>query len=74
MMAETTAVSIMKFDGPDYKSWRLEMEIVLEQKEVLGVVNGTEEATDANDGTEFEAWKKQHGIAWSTILLAMERS
>jgi hypothetical protein len=23
---------------------------------------------------EFQSWKKQHGITWSTILLAMERS
>jgi len=41
---------------------------------ILGIVDGTEEAPDAKDGTEFKAWKKQHGIARSTILLAMERS
>jgi hypothetical protein len=52
----------------------LEIEILLEQKQVLGIVDGTEEAPDAKDGTEFKAWKKQHGIARSTILLAMERS
>jgi len=73
-MAESTAISIKKFDGTDYKSWSLEVEILLEQKQVLGIVDGTEEAPDAKDGTEFKAWKKQHGIARSTILLAMERS
>jgi len=73
-MAESTAISIKKFDGTDYKSWSLEIEILLEQKQVLGIVDGTEEAPDAKDATEFKAWKKQHGIAWSTILLAMERS
>jgi hypothetical protein len=73
-MAESTAISIKKFDGTDYKSWSLEIEILLEQKQVLGIVDGTEEAPDAKDGTEFKAWKKQHGIARSTILLAMERS
>ena len=52
----------------------MEIEILLEQKQVLGIVDGTEEAPDAKDGKEFKAWKKQHGIAWSTILLAMERS
>jgi hypothetical protein len=72
-MAESTAISIKKFDGTDYKSWSLEIEILLEQKQVLGIVNGTEEAPDAKDRTEFKAWKKQHGIARSTILLAMER-
>jgi len=73
-MAESTAISIKKFDGTDYKSWSLEVEILLEQKQVLSIVDGTEEPPDAKGGTEFKAWKKQHGIARSTILLAMERS
>jgi len=46
----------------------------LAQTQVLSIVDGTEEAPDAKDRAEFKAWKKQHGIAWSTILLAMERS
>jgi hypothetical protein len=71
-MAESTAIPIKKFDGTDFKSWSLEVEILLEQKQVLGNVDGTEEAP--KDATELKAWKKQHGIAWSTILLAMERS
>jgi len=71
-MAESTAISIKKFDGMDYKSWSLEVEILLEQKQVLGIVDGTEEAPE--DATELKSWKKQHGIARSTILLAMERS
>jgi hypothetical protein len=73
-MAESTAISIEKFDGTDYKSWSLEMEIVLEQKQVLGIFYGTEEAPDAKDGAQFKAWRKQHGIARSTILHAMEWS
>ena len=54
-MAESTAITIKKFDGTDYKSWSLEIEILLEQKQVLGVVDGTEEAPDAKDRTEFKA-------------------
>jgi hypothetical protein len=73
-MAESTAITIKKFDGTDYKSWSLEIEILVKQKQVLGIVDGTEEAPDATDATESKAWKKQHGIARSTILLAMERS
>ena len=52
----------------------MEIEILLQPKQVPGIVDGTEEAPDVKDGTEFKAWKKQHGIARSTILLAMERS
>jgi len=70
-MAESTAITIKKFDGTDYKSWSLEVEILLEQKQVLGIVDGTEEAPE--DATELKSWKKQDGIARSTILLAMER-
>jgi len=48
--------------------------ILLVLKQVFGIVDGTEEAPDAKDGTEFTAWKMQHGNAQLTILLAMERS
>jgi hypothetical protein len=76
-MAESTPISINKFDGTDDNSWYLAVEILLEQKQVLGIVNGTEEEPDAKnakDATEFKAWKKQHPITRSTILLTMERS
>jgi len=72
MMAESTAITIKKSDGTDYKSWSLEIELLLEQKQVLGIVDGIEEAPE--DATELKSWKKQHGIGRSTILLAMERS
>jgi hypothetical protein len=41
------------------------------------MVDGTEDAPDAKnaaDATEFEPWKKQHGITQWIILLAMEWS
>jgi hypothetical protein len=71
-MAKSTVISIKKFDGTDYKSRTLEVEILLEQKQVLAIVDGTEEAPE--DATELKSWKKQHGIARSTILLVIERS
>jgi hypothetical protein len=61
------------FDSTYYNRWRLEIEIDLEQKQLLDIVDGTEEAPDAQGGTRFKAWKKQHGVARSTILLTMER-
>jgi hypothetical protein len=57
-MAKTTAITIKKFDGRDYKSWRLKVEICLQQKQVLGIVDGTEKAPD--DTAELKSWKKQH--------------
>jgi hypothetical protein len=50
----------------------LDVEELLEQKQVFGVVDGTEEAPE--DVTELKAWKTQHGIAQLPILLAMDRS
>jgi len=57
-MAESTSISIKKFAGTDYKSWSLEVEILLEQKQVLGIVDSTEEAPDAKnakDASDFKA-------------------
>jgi hypothetical protein len=39
-MAESTAISIKTFDGTDYKSRSLEIDILMDQKRVLGSVNG----------------------------------
>jgi Holliday junction resolvase-like predicted endonuclease len=73
-MSESTAISIKTFDGTDYKSRSLEIDILMEQKQVLGSVNVSEEAPDVMDVTEFETWEKQHDIVQSTILLAVKRS
>jgi hypothetical protein len=54
-MAELTAISIKKFDGTDYMSWSLEVEILLEQNQVFGIVKGTEKAPD--NATELKSWK-----------------
>jgi hypothetical protein len=55
-MAVSIATSIKMFDRPDYQSWSLEVEILLEQKKVLSIVDGTEEAPE--DATELKSWKK----------------
>jgi hypothetical protein len=74
MMADSIAILIKTFDRTDSKCWSLEVEILLEQMKVLAIINSIEEAPGTKDGTEFTAWQKQHGIAPSTILLALERS
>ena len=57
-MAELTAISIKKFDSMDYMRWSLEIHILLEQKQVLGIVDGTEGAPNMKQETEFKACKK----------------
>jgi hypothetical protein len=57
MMGESTTTRMKRFDGTDYKSWSLEIEILLQLKQVLGIVDSTEEALDAKDGTGYKAWQ-----------------
>jgi hypothetical protein len=45
-MGGWTAISIKKFDGTDYESCSLEVEILFEQKRILGIVDGTEKVPD----------------------------
>jgi len=52
-VAEQTVITMKKFDGTDYKSWSLEVEILLEQKQILGSVDSTEEALDASVSNGF---------------------
>jgi hypothetical protein len=52
------------------KSGSLEVEIFLEQTQFLSIAEGTE--TVPTDVAVLKSWKKQHGIAWSTIFMVME--
>ena len=62
------------FDGMNIKSLSLEIEILSDQKQILGIVKSTEKALHPKGAREFQAWRKQYGIAWSTIFLIVERS
>ena len=80
----STAISIAKFNGSNYKQWSGEMALLLEQKQVYGIVTGEDERPEdpaEQDATAAEKlahraavkdWVKQHGTARSTILLGME--
>jgi hypothetical protein len=83
-MMTSTAISIAKFNGSNYKQWLGEMALLLEQKQVYGIVTGEDEwpensaEQDATAAEKFahratvKDWVKQHGPARSTILLGME--
>jgi len=80
----STAISIAKFNGLNYKQWSGEMALLLEQKQVYGIVTGEDvrpedlaepDATAAEKlahRAAFKDWVKQQGTARSTILLGME--
>jgi len=79
----STAISIAKFNQSNYKQWSREVALLLEQKQVYGIVAGEDEQPDdpAEDATAAEQlahraavkdWVKRHCTALSTILLGME--
>jgi hypothetical protein len=79
----STVITITKFNGTNYKQWSGEMALLLEQKQVYGIVTGDDEKPEeAAEGataadklalkTAMKEWMKLHGTARSTILLGME--
>ena len=80
----STAISIAMFNGSNYQQWSGEMALLLEQKQVYGIVTGEDEQPEdpaEQDATAAEIlayravvkdWVKQHGTARLTILLGME--
>jgi hypothetical protein len=54
-IAESTAFSIVKYDGMDFKSSSLGIHLPLEQHLVLGIADRTERTLDMKDRRRFEA-------------------
>jgi hypothetical protein len=61
-IAKPFLISNKKFDVMNHKNSSLDIQILLEQKKVLAIVNGTQEELDATGTTECEMWKRPHGI------------
>ena len=55
-MMTSTAISIAKFNGSNYEQWSGEMALLLEQKQVYGIVMGEDERPEdpAEDATAAE--------------------
>jgi len=75
----STTITITKFNGTNYEQWATKMALLLEQKEVYGIVkrydNKPEEPAANTTATEKAAFKNRmnrHGVGRSTILIGME--
>jgi len=73
-IAELIAIFLQKFNPTDYKSWRMDIGILFNCMHVHGIVDGTVEAQDTMENTEYSRCKMQHLIVWSTTLHRMQRS
>jgi len=75
----STTITITKFNRTHYAQWATEMALLLEQKQVYGIIRGyndkpEEPAANATAAEEaaFKDWMNRHHVARSTILLGME--
>jgi len=75
----STTITITKFNGTKYAQWATEMALLLEQKQVYGIIKGYDDKpeepaanTTATEKAALKDWMNRHGVARSTILLGME--
>jgi len=77
----STTITITKFNGTNYAQWATEMALLLEQKQVYGIIKGYDDKPEepaanatATEKAAFKDWMNRHGVARSTILLGVEPS
>ena len=75
----STTITITKFNGTNNAQWATEMALLLEQKQVYGIIKGYDDKPEepaanatATEKAAFKDWMNRHGVAKSTILLGME--
>jgi len=75
----STTITITKVNGTNYAQWATEMALLLEQKQVYGIIKGYDDKPEepvanatATEKAAFKDWMNSHGVARSTILLGME--
>src|ERR1700716_3904432 len=71
-MSGVTGVSIEKLDGINYHVWKFKMQLILEDKDLFGVIDGSEVKPEKGDASA--EWVKRDKKARVTICLAMSDS
>jgi len=66
----STTITITKFNGTNYVQWATKMALLLEQKQVYGIIKGYDDKLEepaANATTTekaaFKYWMNRHGVA-----------
>src|SRR5690349_8546248 len=68
----STGVSIERLDGTNYHVWKFKMQLILEDKDLFGVIDGTDVKPEKNDA--LNEWMKRDKKARVTICLALSDS
>jgi hypothetical protein len=74
----STTITITKFNGTNNAQWANEMALLLEQKQMYGIIRGYDEKPEepaakvtATEQATFKDRMNRHGVARSTFLLGM---
>ena len=74
-----TTITITKLNGTNYAQWATEMALVLEPKQLYGIIKAYDDKPEepaangtATEKAPFKDWMNRHGVARSTVLLGME--
>jgi len=75
----STTITITKFNGTNSAHWATDMTLLIEQKQVYGIIRGYDDKPEelaakvtATEKAPFKDWMNRHGVARLTILLGME--
>ncbi|CAK9810851.1 hypothetical protein ANTQUA_LOCUS6656 [Anthophora quadrimaculata] len=78
MSDKEVGMEIVKLEGTNYSTWKFEVEIALEAKDLLGFVNGTIVKPDEDKITELKAYGQKSAqvkmIILSTIAQNLRRN
>jgi len=73
-----TTITISKFNRTNYAQRATGMALLLEQKQMYGIIGGYDDKPEepaanatATEKAAFKDWMNRHGAARSTILLGM---
>ena len=67
-------ITITKINGMNYAQWATEMALLLEQKQVHGIINGYDDKPEepaanatATEKATFTDWMNRHGVVGQTL-------
>ncbi|UYV77007.1 hypothetical protein LAZ67_14002800 [Cordylochernes scorpioides] len=68
----TELPQIQKFNGDNFHLWKFQMKIILETKDLLSIIDGSEVKPEIEDIAKFSEWKKKDAKSKMLITTALE--
>jgi hypothetical protein len=65
-------INCLKNDGSNFQIWSSQLKLILRNRELWGIVDGTETIPAQSDATAHKDWKKRELDALTQILLTLE--